>query len=435
MQRFILPLHIALYNLQIIEKSILKILLRKIKNYKKMKSIKYLVVFALTVVFSMSSCTKDNSIIDVTDTKPVEPKNTSSNPLVSRGVTGEDGVDLGCFTVKFPFQLSVNGDNVSISSEDDFAGVFDNSNPSDSFFVDFVYPLEITYNDSGDVETINDGEALGNAFAKCVPDSGWATEFPAFLINESNSCFSLNYPVKLIDEDSVEYTAADENAFVDLIANHEFLAFVFPVSLTNIKTQETVEVSNATMLFELLMSCDPIITSDTTVNPGYFGAQIACYSVGFPVNYTDQNGEVSVANNLDELMEAFLSGKFVDYSFPLTLVAVDSTTLVVSNEEELGHAVEECGDFAPGVDTELLVVYLLSTTANCFEIVYPVTITSDGGATTSVLADEDAFVEEIYNDISSEIVYPFTLLDVASNENKVFNNSDELFGYLSQCQQ
>ena len=124
-----------------------------------MKSIKYLVVFAIAVIFSISSCTKDNSIIDITDPKPVTPKETSSNPLVNRGTTGEEGLDMGCFTIKFPFELSVNGTNVSINSEDDFNSVLDNLNQEDSLlidsaFIDFVYPLEITYNDSGNTETI-----------------------------------------------------------------------------------------------------------------------------------------------------------------------------------------------------------------------------------------------------------------------------------------
>ncbi len=405
-----------------------------------MKSIKYLVVFAIAIIFSLSSCTKDNSIIDITDPKPVTPIQTSSNPLVTRGTTGEEGLDMGCFTVKFPFELSVNGTVVSINSEDDFNSAFDNLIQEDSLiidsaFVDFVYPLEITYNDSGNIETINDGQSLGTAFANCVPDTGWVDNFfPAFLIDEENSCFVLNYPVKLSSQDSLEYTANDENEFIDLIAQHEFLSFVFPISITNIKTQETVEAQSSDMLFDLLMSCDPDIDPDTVFNPGCFGVQIACYTLGFPVTYTDQDGQTVTANNIDELTQAYLSGKVVEITFPMNLVSQDSIVTTVGSEEELNQAIEACGNLFEGVDADLMPIYMMSTASNCYRIVYPITITSDGGETTSVLANEDELISELYNDISSEIVYPFTLFDINANENKVFENSDDLYGFLSQCE-
>ncbi len=407
-----------------------------------MKSIKYLVVFAIAIIFSLSSCTKDNSIVDITDPKLVTPKETSSNPLVNRGTTGEEGLDMGCFTIKFPFELSVNGTNVTINSEDDFNSVFDNLNQDDSLiidsaFVDFVYPLEITYNDSGDIETINDGLGLGAAFANCVPDTGWGNGFPAFLINEKNSCFVLNYPVKLSSQDSFEYTANDENEFIDLIAQHKFLSFVFPIGLTNIKTQESVEAQSSNMLFDLLTSCNPDINPDTIINPRYFGVHIACYTLGFPVIYIDQDGEKVTANNIAELTQAYLSGKVVEITFPMNLVSQDSTNTTVTfveSEEELNQAIEACGNNFEGVDADLLPIYLMSKASNCFKMVYPITITSDGGETTSILANEDELISELYNDISSDIVYPFSLFDVSANENKVFDNSDDLYSFMNQCE-
>ncbi len=428
MQRFISQMHIALYSLQSIDLHYL-LIIKKIN----MKSIKFLFVFTLAAILAISSCTKDNSIVDTIDPNPISPKQTSSNPLVNRGITEEDGLDMGCFTIDYPFELSVNGDNVSISNQEDIAEIFDNLSPEDStVFIDFVYPFEITIKDSGDKQTINNGEELGQAFAQCVPDSGWGNEFPAFLINEENSCFILNYPINLVDEDSVEYNANDEDAFIELIAEHEFLSFIFPISLTNISTQETVEVTSTEMLFDLLVSCDSI-DNDTTLNPGCYGGDIACYILGFPVNYTDDNGEVHVANNNDELAQAFLEGHVFELLFPMTLIASDSTVLVVNNENELQQAIEQCGDFNQTVDYELMEVYISSTMSNCFRMVYPITITSDGGNTTSELENEEALIEEIYNDVSSTIVFPFTLYDIASDENKVFNQEEELFDYLNQC--
>jgi len=399
-----------------------------------MKTIKYLIILSIAFLFTISSCTKDNLIVDKIDTNPVESKKTSSNPLVNRGTTNNDGLDMGCFTIIFPFELSVNGDNIPIDSDTDFDAIFNGISPDDSTFIDFVYPINITFNDTGDEKSISDGNKLGEAFAKCVPDSGWANDFPAFLINETNSCFQLNYPLDLVNNDSVKYSAIDEDRFIELVAEHDLLSFVFPISMTKIETQEVFIATDENSLFDLLISCDPIIDPDSIITPVFFGLQYACYTIGFPVNYFDQNNEFKSANDLDALVTAFMNYEVKDFALPIVLISQDSIIKIITTDAELDQAIADCGFPNIELDAELAAIYFFSHSSNCYKMVYPITITSDEGVTTSQLNDEDALNAEISNQISSNLIFPFSLFDIASNENKYFNNPEDVLNYISNCE-
>jgi hypothetical protein len=150
-----------------------------------MKSILNLIIYIL-FVFSISSCYKGNLIIDETE-KPT-PTETSSNPLVERGGVSENGFDIGCVTVLFPFHLSVNGEEINIENEDDIYTILEDSSDFTAY-IDFVYP--INFNGKDGIKKVSNGEELGNLFANCIPELGWEQGFPAFLLSKENSCFEL----------------------------------------------------------------------------------------------------------------------------------------------------------------------------------------------------------------------------------------------------
>lgn len=73
--------------------------------------------YDLLVLFAFISCSKQEE---------VRPETTSNNLLISQMVSfssNTEGLDLGCFSVDFPFDLDVAGIVVTINNDDGFETV------------------------------------------------------------------------------------------------------------------------------------------------------------------------------------------------------------------------------------------------------------------------------------------------------------------------
>ena len=353
-----------------------------------MKILKSLFLLTFLAMITFSSCTKENKG-ETTETDPeVEVTETTSNALVGE-VTGRsegEGLDLGCFAIETPFQLSVNGENVTIESEEDLEAVIIDLEEDPEINIDFVYPLNITYTD-GEAGIVNNGEELGEAFASCIPDAGWGeNNFPAFLINDQNSCYQLVYPVNLNDFDGNTYSAESEDDFITLVSENQTLSFTFPINLINEEGEE-VSADNTDNLFGLLADCNTgVYQGDSTDIGSDFGiGSIACFEVVFPATalVIDINGNVTEQDVADEnaLSSLFLEGNFIGFGFPLTLVDDEGVQITVNNEEELNAALQLCGfDIeGPEGDEIALIFFIINENPDfdCYQINYPVTLDND----------------------------------------------------------
>jgi len=78
----------------------------------------------LAMLLAFSSCKKEE-ISEIIETIPeVDPQTVVDNPLVYKMGSSEtttDGLDLGCFSVDFPFGLITDGTTYTINSVADFA--------------------------------------------------------------------------------------------------------------------------------------------------------------------------------------------------------------------------------------------------------------------------------------------------------------------------
>jgi len=250
-----------------------------------MNKILNMLFLALVAALIFTSCSKDDEVSSGVD--PSEPTitETVTNPLVARSGGGdEEGLDFDCFIINYPFGLETSdGSTIEITLEDDFESAFDSS---DVYVVDFVYPLEVTM-DNGDIVTVEDGKALCDLFATCVPDGGWNEEaFPAYQISEDNSCFTMVYPMDLEDFDGNVITVNDEDAFNAAIATEPY-RFVWPLNLLDEDGNE-VAVAGVDELFEQLLSCNAWEWDDsdsTSVWEWETGFEyIGCYKVEFPLS-------------------------------------------------------------------------------------------------------------------------------------------------------
>lgn len=415
-------------------------------------------------MFTFTSCTEDpistNEEIEI----PTEVEEDHYNPLLDNIENRDDlegGLELGCFSIDTPFSLDIDGTIVEISSYEDLENAFDIDAEDPVINVDFVYPLAITYED-GTTDELADGEALGEAFAMCIPDEGWEEPdttinfdgtFPAFLISELNSCYELVYPVSLQDWDGNTYTANDEDELIDLLATEEALEFVLPLSLEG---EDGVSTANdVDELFDLLLDCQdqPWDGEDNEDDEEYdcpldLGG-IACYDVTFPLTLSTIDGGEITVNDYEELANAMLNGNVDNFVYPVTLVNVETgEETTVNDEEEFGAAIEACwegednggdngGDWEDPTGFGNAIFFILASDdfdGDCYSINYPISVTTLEG--TEVTFDSVDDVNEALNsgeNLPENLVYPVSVTN-SDDEEVTLESDEDFFGLLEDCQ-
>lgn len=367
----------------------------------------------------MTSCDPDNiDEKEITIKVDPKPENNLINALIT---TPTGGLDLGCFTINYDFDLvTESGNTVTITSDEDFENALLDST---DWVVDFGYPLTIT--DEDDVEsTVNNVEELGEAFASCIPDEGWGNdEFPAFLVDDEG-CYSHVYPFDLTDLDDNTITVNNQEEFVDALAGNDILFFVFPLELVD-EDGVSVEVANSMELFDLLASCyDGEPTDCDSIS---WGGELACYQIVFPISFETEDGSTVTANNVDELTEIMFEGGIVNFVYPFTVEDVDGVQTVVNNDEELATLLEACFGFPVGDPlTELL---FGSANSGCYTLNFPL-VGTDLDGNIVALADMEAFVDAMFSGIT--INTPLTVTDNDGVDHEI-NTIEDLFEVLEAC--
>jgi len=341
------------------------------------------------VSFMLASCTKDNQTeVQIDPVEETEPTNVIDNPLVDNIVPRSDseGCDLECFIIDYPFSISLDGEVSEIDSEEDLNSVFESI--TEESVVDFVYPLNITYDD-GETAVINNVEELGEAFASCIPDEGWninidstsENSFPAFLINSEESCYNLVYPLTLTDLVTGENVdVQNEEDFISAMTNTEsILFFNFPLTLTGEEGEATA--NSGEELWDLLLACEYEGTGggiDSTFNPS---GEVLCYEIVYPFSVLLANGDEAVINNHEEYCAIMLEGQVADFVYPITLINAEGELTVVNSQEELEQAFLDCVFIFEG-GSELFLLLAADNAFNngygCYDINYPISAIVDG---------------------------------------------------------
>jgi len=350
-----------------------------------MKFYKFLAILLVCFSVVLTSCEKDE--IDTPEIE-TEVKDKVQNSLITRTENGDDGLELECYNIDFPFQMeTVNGNIVDVTEEEDFDEIFGDSI---DYVVDFVYPLTLS-NDEGETMIVNDIDELGEAFASCIPDSGWGEEsFPAFYFGEEY-CVTLDFPVNLEDVEGNVITANDEAEFVDALASNEALFFSFPISVTDNTTGESYEVNSDDELFESITNCEG---SNQPCDSTLYGGSLGCYDLAFPVSFILLDGSTVTANDEDELAAVLLGDEIENFAFPITLIDIETQEeFEVADEEALFEAFAACFGFDLNAIPAGL---LLEGEGECYSINYPLTIENQSGETAVITSTQE--LEQYLND-------------------------------------
>lgn len=423
-----------------------------------MKKISLWLCFGFLGLLVITSCQKEN--IDTTTEKeePITPTVTTVSPpanaLLSRSTSNdsaeETGISFDCFTILFPFNLIDNHGNVhEVDSEEAFADLFETEWDTTQYIVDFEFPLNVMTGDDEEA-IIENNEELAALFAECVPEGGWnETFFPAYLIDDENSCYKIVYPITLQDPfEEVLVTAEEETQLVDLLIEKD-LYFHFPFSLTDGEAEIAIE--NVDQLFDVLFSCNEVYQDSLTWDYEEGFEYIYCYQVNFPLDVVVSNGEVKTVNNHQELCDLMLQGELQDYAYPLTLTNPEGEEVVANSEEELETLFQACegGFIGDGEESDVLLLVLFAqpftedSTSVCYTINYPISgtyVDEDGTEQTIVYNSEEEVFNEIDNGndwsnpvINTRLIYPVEVIRSNTGEVVTLDSLEDLFELAEAC--
>lgn len=396
-----------------------------------MKFLKNYWFVALALVFFTMSCQKENILQTGIESETPETREITVNPLLGRSVSSEDGLEMDCFEISYPFSiLDEEGVSYSVNSDEEWEALLTNE---EYIFVDFVYPLNITFEDDETAE-IADNEALAEAFVSCIPDGGWEEgQFPAYLISLDNSCYEFVYPITVVNVEGEETVVNNEEEFNGAVAT-EIQFFVFPITLLDEEGEEVV-VNDIDETFETLISCggwDDEDGGDWETGFEYIG----CYTVNFPLDVVLTDGTVVTVNDHMEFCDLMLQGQLAGYAFPMTLTDLEGNEFTVASQEELDAALEDCPEFNGGGDESLILLFeLLSaseTYADCFTLNYPIVILS-GEILTTVNSMEEIELVFTSNTPPTGMELPASVTMVADGSVVELNSLEEYFVLTEGC--
>lgn len=397
-------------------------------------------IFLLIGLFT--ACKKENLDNIVAEEPSFEPQTVIVNNLLRATTTTEsdDGIDLGCLTIQYPFELlSESGNSVVLNSDADFEAAF--STEVDPV-VDFVFPLTIL-DEKGNTIEVEGNDALGLGFASCVPSTGWETltntdaVLPAFLFE--GFCFDLVYPVDLEDEIGNPYTANNELELIDLFATADYLFFSLPMTVV---TEElmNIEIDNEEAFFAATFACEGITppSAEGEIIIEGFG----CNEFEFPFNVQTQYGEIIEVNDENEYSNLLLSGVSVELEYPFAL-SNENGILEINNEFDLIEALEECDGLFYEIDNSscnipipvhILLLFNSNSYMECaYEINFPIELMYDGNVHEVNGFEEYFELTYSWNEFELELIYPISITLFIDGSTLVFNEEEELCGFMNEC--
>ncbi len=273
-----------------------------------------------------------------------------------------------------------------------------NANIIFDFCFDFVYPLNLSYN-NGTVVAVDDFEDLIDVILNSTDE---------LFINGIE--FPFNVEVFNHDTDAIEVvTINDEEAFIDLI---EDCAFDAPdCTCPGDYDPVCVEVDTAagdTFIMTFPNACmaecegfseDDFI--DDCEDDDYNGGDSIeqCFEFNFPLSFINEAGDTVTVNNQEELDIALYTSYYYEFIYPFSITLNDGsgTVLAVGDEEEFEGILEICytdggGNNGGGDDCE------------CFEDFNPVCVEVDTASGTTFEVYPNACFAECFGYTSEDFV-------------------------------
>ncbi len=385
-------------------------------------------LWASVLLCLVVSCRVGNTDTTVVTPDVIVPNTQIVNHLVNHLVAiNNEGLDLDCFTLEFPFSVQTNHDaTVAINSTEAFEAIMTDSS---TVIVDFVFPIQVL-TQAGEAQTLQNIDEMSALFAACVPNNGWsAGTLTAFDINSDNSCYELVYPVILINSEGVEYPANTPNILADLIAS-QTLFYVWPIQLQR-NDGQLFTANSSDELLQLLYDCGFSGGESIDSLEGY-GDYLACFKIIFPINIQTVSGDIVSIVNGDALLSYLIPGNFVGFEYPIQLETPSGQLVYVFNDQQLSDLTAlNCEVIGPQFGFD---VFELVTGANtCYQINFPIGVNTQNGLLEVTTFAALLNLISSPDNIPTGLVYPITVTLNEGGFSLIINNEAELHSLLEAC--
>ena len=382
-----------------------------------------IVLLFLPLVLFLMSCGKDYTNEYVVADE-FEPRIEVVNNLFTRMATQVDSsnIQLECIKMIMPFGLKLaDGSTKQLNNNDDLEQIANN----DSLEVlDFVYPLNVEIN--GTISQINSLEEFSIAFTSCLPDFEWGDEdFPAYIINQENSCYELVYPLVVKDEAGNKITVADEFNFSALITDQNKLYFFdWPIQILD-GDQQIQAINNFNELSQAMINCNPIEVGN------FDGKYIACLELIFPLSILVENAVVFVNDEI-AFQDYLFSGEITDFSFPIMVKTPNGEEVSIASNEALGLLIEnECFQLSGSNLDKLLLNSYDFTMRECYFLQFPLKCIADSAQVVN--QDLNELLENYNQYPTMDLVFPVSVKDYKTNNLVIFTKEEELDIFINDC--
>jgi hypothetical protein len=212
-------------------------------NFKR-----FLSYIAIVLVGLLSAC-QTESTVEIYSTNETITKTSPLTTYLERVVLNNTSLDniidkTNCFTVKFPYVVTVNNVQISINSVSDYQYVQNNinANTNDNDIVTFHFPITVILSNYTE-KTLSNQIALNSLIIECQSNSN---DFGKI------NCVSINYPIAISTYDSNKQIASTITlttnqslySFIENLEDNKYIAVNYPISIINSNGQNTTITTN-----------------------------------------------------------------------------------------------------------------------------------------------------------------------------------------------
>ncbi|APU10865.1 hypothetical protein A5M85_11400 [Cellulophaga lytica] len=210
---------------------------------------KFMFAALLTATFSLTSCQEEfEELPDNNDGKSIEA--TSATATLIKGASSKDGsydniVDgASCFAIQFPYNVTVNGLDITIDSVADLKLIEEilDEIDSDDYNLQIIYPIKITLSNYTEI-TINSREELVAQAKECI-EGGEDDDIECIDFVYPIDLFSFNTNLEITNTTTVESDRQMRLFFAGLGAN-DIVGIDFPITLEKYDGTKVVVNNNA----------------------------------------------------------------------------------------------------------------------------------------------------------------------------------------------
>jgi hypothetical protein len=208
-------------------------------------------LFCVFVLFvSLFAGCQTESVVEIYSTRETITNTTPLATYIQRVVmqkTSQDNIvdKTNCFMIKLPYVVTVNNDQISINSVNDYQFVQANidAHSNDNDIVNIHFPIAVVFNDYSE-KSLASQTAFNNLLTECQANSN---DFGKI------NCVTINFPIEIKVYDSSNQIASTSSltrnqllySFFENLEENKFIAITYPINITNSNGQNIVITTNS----------------------------------------------------------------------------------------------------------------------------------------------------------------------------------------------